>query len=217
MIIRHLPDGGWIELSRRLDGITTCRLHDGLVSSDPQRDVESRRVSYLRTRDLLLARTRDLLLACAASVRECPAAYVTKTFISKARPRTEPDRSAWFPPPKCTTLLLTDGPSWGELSAAYEIRSSEGVRAFLESRRYVVSILVDAAAELATRFEPTGRLVLELLEDYDSDGVEHLLVTAKTNASPADALSKLRDFRRRWWRAHSRDLSTEVIFDVEYG
>lgn len=102
-----------------------------------------------------------------------------------------------------------------DIERKFEFREKNTVLSFLRQNDFLIPLILESAERIRSYFEKDARLIMELVEDSESDGFEELFLIVKTSHAPAEASRLLERFDEEWWLQASRRAQCKLNIDYE--
>ena len=99
------------------------------------------------------------------------------------------------------------------LKKYYQFRRPKEIKEFLKQNEELISFLSTAHSKIK-EFFPTGKLVLEILNDYNENWQE-LIIWVKTKLSPQKSYKTLKKLDNDWWLSESRNLKANLTINLD--
>jgi hypothetical protein len=97
------------------------------------------------------------------------------------------------------TVSRAETTSIDSLAKVYVFHDDARVRRFLRERPHLVGLLIEAIPEVYSEFGRGNPVILEVVQDWQSDSSPELYARIRTPLEPLDAMRALQGFDRRWW------------------
>lgn len=97
----------------------------------------------------------------------------------------------------------------------FEFREREKVTRFLKENDFLISLIMEGYEKIKAEFGGGCRLILELINDSESDHDEELFLLIRTTLSAQEASKCLERLDERWWLRASRNARCKLNIDFE--
>jgi hypothetical protein len=96
----------------------------------------------------------------------------------------------------------------------YQFRDRPEVKAFLKRHCFLITVLLNALAQIKSRFGQETQIALEVVHDPE-DGDSKLFAFVLTSLSVSEALTMRDRMDEEWWLEASEGAKGQLILDVE--
>lgn len=98
----------------------------------------------------------------------------------------------------------------------YIFRQRDRVIEFLETRPFLVPLVLEARSKISEYFPEYPVVFLEVVTDPDAPEDQQLAASIRTRLSPEQALDKLDSFDKGWWLQSIDKANGQLCMHVEF-